>query len=140
MGLYVHVSVIFACDSNEGVASLAADYLTRLSFGDDSPVEAKWFLKELSERSGGNAGPKGGVSHWGIIGNYTEVDEFVDFLKPFWTALLGEVKGGPLSHERIIVLWEREQSEMANAYEIYLDNDSNLVIDSHECPFAFMQF
>lgn len=143
MGWYVHLSVIFAADSNEGVAALAAKHLPGISGNGDGCREARWFLESLSERTGRNYGPKGGLSTWGIVGNYTRGEVFVDSLKPFFSELLsGEVDGGPCSHERVIVFCEQEQSERAMAYEIFradeMDSES-LTVREHKCPFAWMQ-
>lgn len=161
MGYYVHLNVTFACDSNDGVAKVAKKYL--IDSGYDLPddyshwpeydykkeylisKEASWFLCDLAKRIGNNPGPKGGLSTWGIVGNYTDVDDFVDSLKEFWFTLLTEdIPGGPHNFEHIIVLYEMEQSEQACAYEIYMDdrknNIENLIIKHHKLPFAWMQF
>lgn len=140
MGLYVHINVCFACSKNDGVAAVAKRHLI------DSleNQEARWFLEDLAGRTGKNPGPKGGLSTWGMVGNYTNGEEFVTELKPFWTELLrSEVDGGPLSFEHILVFVEREQSERATAFEIFLDESSEgaeLLVKEHECPFAWMQF
>jgi hypothetical protein len=162
MGYYVHLSVVFACDKNEGVAALAAKHLAALpdedaNFKENGTAkyledlrEARWFLEDLSVRSGGNRGPKGGLSLWGIVGNYTTGVGFVDTLKPFWSELLNEVPGGPLRHERIIVFVEPEQTDAAQAFEIGLEDLSEsdsgqyeygpLVVTHHEgLPFSWGQ-
>lgn len=130
MGYYVHLSVIFACDQNEGVAALAQKHLVLLPPDDheDACIEAKWFLEDLAGRTGQNNGPKGGLSLWGIVGNYTHAEEFVKALTAFWKELLqadGE-SGGPLCHEHILVFYEPEQSEMASAIEIILSKNDEL--------------
>ena len=79
MGHYVHLSVVFACDENDGVAEIAKRYLDTI--GENR--EAQWFLEDLSNRTGRNPGPKGGLSTWGIVGNYTDKDEFIETLRPF---------------------------------------------------------
>ena len=142
MGFYVHLHVCFACDDNTQIAAIAKELLGTLDFSDS--VEAQWYLQSLSERTGKNPGPKGGLSLWGIIGNHTSADSFVQVLKPFWEKVLADVDGGPCCHERIVVLSEREQSESATAHEIYWEDDetrSNLVVRVHErLPFSWMQF
>ena len=137
MGYYVHLHVCFACDTNEGVAELARKHAD--SVGDC--LEAKWFLASLSERTGHNPGPKGGLSMWGIVGNYAEGEVFCDALRSFWAELLtGGVSGGPCSFEHVLVFEEAEQKECAIAYEISRDEETgNLEIKRHECPFAWMQ-
>lgn len=138
MGYYVHIHVCFACDENEGVAALAARH--REAVGECR--EAQWFLDDLSKRTGNNPGPKGGLSTWGIVGNYTDGETFVEMLRPFWKELLSEVEGGPNSFEHVLVFVEPEQSERATAFEIFLADDADpetLTVKKHELPFTWMQ-
>lgn len=142
MGWYVHIHVAFSCDRNEGVGELAAKHLAMLSESDDDAIRyVRFFLTELSERTGENPGPKGGLSLWGMTGNCTRADEFCQTLIPFWGELLsGHIDGGPCSHEHVIVFEEQEQSERAVAYEIASDDGAPITIKRHELPFAWMQF
>lgn len=138
MGYYVHIHVAFACDTNEGVAALAKKHL--LTIGDDCN-EARWFLEALSGRTGNNPGPKGGLSLWGIIGNYSDGEKFVEVLKSFWTELLtGEIDGGPCSHENIVVMVEREQTEWAEAIQIGCEDGKLEIKRCERLPFAWMQY
>lgn len=135
MGHYVHLHVCFPCDRNDGVAQLA---LHHLSLETIDNREALQFLSELSRRYGPNPGAKGGLSIWGIVGNWTDEDAFVTQLESFWGELLsGKIEGGPCSFEHVLVFVEHEQSEQATAYEIYFDD--RLAIKKHLCPFAWMQ-
>lgn len=123
MGLYVHLSVVFPCDNNDGVAGLAQKHADAVA--DGAPAERLYFLQDLSDRTGENFGPKGGVSTWGIVGNYTRVDEFVESLSAFWDDLLGQEGDdwrGPLPQNRAVVFYEVEQSGRANCYEIGWDD------------------
>jgi len=142
---YIHIHVCFACDHNEGVAALAAKHIPATTADDDGTRAAKWFLEDLSKRTGCNTGSKGGLSLWGMIGNHTPVDKFCEVLRPFWVDLLSEVDGGPRSHERVIVFEEPEQSQAANAYEIGFDvphdDKRTLFVRKHErLPFSWQQF
>jgi hypothetical protein len=143
MGYYVHIHVCFACDTNEGVAALALKHKAMLSDSNDGAREAGWFLADLVKRTGHNPGPKGGLSTWGIVGNYTRGEAFVKTLMPFWLELLsGDIDGGPCSFEHILVFEEPEQTERTIAYEIFLedrDDPKTLEVKRHECPFSFMQ-
>lgn len=146
MGWYVHIHVCFACNTNEGVAKLAKKHRELLTGKDDGQREALWFLEALSERTGGNPGPKGGLSLWGIVGNYTSAEVFCEVLKPFWRELLtGDIDGGPCRHEHIVVFEEPEQSDAANVFEIgwtdpYSEADRELFIRKHErLPFSWVQ-
>lgn len=119
MGWNVHIHVSFHCSRNEGVAVLARRHLELLG-NENEKRQAVWFLTDLANRQGENPGPKGGLSLWGMVVNGKEAPHnFVRDLEPFWRDLLsGDIDGGPCDHNRVIVLYEEEQSEAANAYEI----------------------
>jgi len=141
MGFYVHIQVSFACDENEGVAALAKKHLPTI--GNDAP-DAVLFLEALASRTGRNAGPKGGLSLWGMIGNYTSGDDFVEALRPFWGDLLSGVAGGPRWFERVVVFVEREQRNSPTAYQIGFDDPDSpnrvIAIQKHELlPFSWGQ-
>jgi hypothetical protein len=145
MGWYVHLHGCFSAGRNEGVAAIARRHLALPT--DDCP-EARWFLDDLARRTGENPGPKGGLSLWGIIGNHTNAENFVESLRPFWIDLLSdqiEVEGGPHSFEHVIVFYEEEQSEAANAFEIGWDDENSeerrLVVRHHrKLPFSWRQY
>lgn len=142
----VHLSVTFACDENDGVAELARNHFhLLLPVSGCVPVEAQWFLSDLAGRKGRNPGPKGGVSTWGIVGNYTQGRDFVDSLAPFWIDLLRGVPGGPGEYEHVIVFEEQEQSSKPRAYEIGFSDPHNekgpqgFFIKEHDLPFSWEQ-
>lgn len=155
MAYDVHIHVCFACDKNDEIAALAKKYALDVTSDRDGCREARWFLDELSKRSGDNLGSKGGLSLWGMTGNYTNVSLFCETLRPFWEALLSGRREGPCEHEHIIVFEECEQTEAATAYEIgwadergeWADQSpkyeagNRLLIKKHErLPFSWMQF
>lgn len=131
MGWYVHLHLCFSCNDNEPLAALARKHEV---VGYDCPV-ANWLLRDLGQRSGTNPGPKGGLCLWGMIINGNWVEDFVTELRPFWTELLQT----ELDHEHILVFYEEEQSEAANAYEIYLDENRLIVKHHTRLPFTWMQ-
>lgn len=137
MGYYVHLSVVFSCDTNDGVAEIAKSNISLV--GESS--EAQQFLEDLSKRTGRNPGQGGGLSLWGIVGNYTDAEKFVNVLRPFWLALLAnDYDGGPLGFEHVIVFAEPEEAKRATAFEISKDEYADLLtIKKHELPFAWMQ-
>ncbi|MGA8118002.1 MAG: hypothetical protein WCA46_30570 [Actinocatenispora sp.] len=142
MSFDVHLSVVFHCGRNDGVAALARRHLPRLD--DDAPWEAGQFLTALGDRTGENPGPKGGLSLWGLVGNYTDPDDFVSHLEAFWLDLFF-VEGGPGAYAHVIVFYEYEQFEFANAVEISLADESadrsaaTLVVRTHEeLPFGWL--
>lgn len=144
MSHYVHIHVVIPCDDNDDLAAVAKKFLPTINAKDeDCGREAAWFLEDLSTRTGKNPGRNGGLSLWGMIGNYTLVDEFCRLLLPFWTALLSEdTKGGPTEFDHIVVFEEQEQTEAANAYVIRWDDWESEVrqveIVKHErLPFSF---
>lgn len=146
----VHIHVCFPCNNNDGVAKLAAKHLEQIKeqhgsadWWDKAEVSS-WFLADLAKRSGPNPGRKGGLSLWGMVGNYTDVEGFCETLKPFWSDLLSEINGGPLDFERVIVFEEEEQSEAATAYEIMWDDYESetrqIIIKAHKrLPFSWGQ-
>ena len=146
MSFHVHLHVCFTCDTNDGIAKLAGHHLGTLQ-----DQREKWyaraFLQTLSQRTGQNPGPKGGLSLWGmIINGKGEAGRFVELLKPFWADLLSEsVEGGPCGFEHILVFYEEEQSGAANAYEIFWDDEDSperqLIIRHHQrLPFAWSPY
>lgn len=143
MGWYVHLHVCFAAGRNEGVAGVARRHLKSLSAVEG---EAWSFLDDLSRRVGANPGPKGGLSLWGIVGNRTDAERFVEVLRPFWAELLsGAVENGPCSHEHVMVFYEEEGSEAANAIEIGWDDEDSAtrqIVAAHhrKLPFSWRQY
>jgi len=135
MGYYVHLHVVFACKHNDEIACLARRHLLDLSEDD---VEAKMFLESLASRCGYNPGPKGGLSLWGIVGNYTVGGDFVEVLGAFWEDLLRGDIGGPPSLRHILVFVESEQSEAMEVYEIFL-NAGTLIVQ-HHCNLPFCAY
>jgi hypothetical protein len=141
MGWYVHLHVCFSCCENEPVAVLAKKHLENTKVETE---EARWFLEDAAERTGENPGPKGGLFLWGIVGNHTNVEQFVEDLLLFWRDLYDE--GAVFSFERIIVFEEQEQSEQAKAHEISfiekVDNSNlpyGVVVKKYDCQFTWMQ-
>jgi len=137
MGFYVHLHVCFECHRNEGVAAVASKHLASVKH-----KEARWFLEDLSTRSGPNPGPKGGLSLWGIVGNYTSGDEFVSALMPFWQELLsGQIDDGPLMVHRIVVFVQPEEIA-TTAYEIFREDPRDPVpkVQVHELNFGFKPY
>ena len=134
----VHINVCFAC-SNDSISKLAKKHMPLKNI---KAYEASLFLQAFWEGKGINSGPKGDLFTWGIVGNYTDEDEFVNTLRPFWKDLLSEVDGGPCSFEHILVFVEHEQTKCATAIEIFLtdkDDPKSLTIKKHKCPFAWIQ-
>ena len=138
MGYYVHIHVCFACDDNDPVAALALKHLPTIPA---NAREARWFLESLSKRSGENLGPKGGLSLWGIVGNYTNGAEFCDVLRPFWLELIGGEVGGICNFENVVVICEAEDSGAATAYQVSFDEDNGAVAvkTSERLPFLWNQ-
>lgn len=137
MSYSVHLSVVFSCNHNDEVAKIARRHLS--AAGDNR--EACAFLEDLAKRTGVNPGPNGGLSLWGIVGNYTDADEFVDVLRPFWRDLLsGDYVDGPGRDAHVIVFAEPEEAGRAIAFEVALDKATGEVVaDKHTLPFAWMQ-
>lgn len=124
MGYYVHLHVVFHCDLNDEVAALARKHLeigTVSETEEHGKREAYWYLEELSKRTGQNPGQKGGLSLWGIIGNYTNVEAFIEVLNPFWLDLLScALEGGPSDYDVVTIFYQPEQTSTANVFVIRL--------------------
>lgn len=113
MSVPVYLSVTFRADENEPLAEIARDYAPR--FGDDYQSmtdgnrEARYFLDDLTKRTGTNPGSSGGICAWGSIGEYTPPEIFVDALRPFFLRVwLGGVM--PLD-ERVLIVAQRKGGE-----------------------------
>jgi hypothetical protein len=125
------------CDDNDVLAMVAARHIGK--FVDHECREAQLFLADLSQRTGKNPGPKGGLCLWGMVGNYTLPGKFCEALRDFWCDVYES--GVLLDFEHILVFSEPEKSGAANAHEIsYNENTRELTIKFHErLPFSWMQ-
>lgn len=95
-------------------------------------LECNMFLADLTTRTGMAKGPKGGVVQWGIVGNWTVGDTFVEVLKPFWEEILKETVGN------VVVMAQDEQTPYVNCWVIRLDDDDELLtITEHQLPISF---
>lgn len=127
MGLYTVLQVSFRASRNEPVAALAREHLARLSGGPDGRVvraikEVQWFLQDLANRTGPNPGSKGGLCLWGIIGNSTMAEWFVDELKPFWFDLLACEDDNTDSDDHILVFCQKDiNGPPPSVYQIALN-------------------
>lgn len=141
MGWYVHIHVAFSCDENEPVAKIAAKHRPLIEDINDGARAARWFLDDLSGRTGRNPGPKGGLCLWGITGNYTKGDDFVEALRPFFKDLFENGDGNPFQFERIMVFTEQEQSDAAEAWQIGYDEEARELVVKHfpQLPFSWGQ-
>ena len=139
MGWYVHIHVAFSCDENEPVAKIAAKHLPLVEDVNDGARAARWFLESLAGRTGRNPGPKGGLSLWGMVGNYTKGDDFVEALMAFWKELFKS--GTVFDFHRILVFTEQEQSEAADAWQIGYDEETCEVVvkEFSGLPFSWGQ-
>lgn len=149
MGFYVHFHICFNADYSRDMAQAAQDILDMLwdKEGEEHACEreAVWLLKAIQDLKNYNTGPKGSLFTWGIVGNYTRADDVIDDLKEFFLELLTNRKLDPYVSEHIIAFEEKEQSEKAIAYEIYLKFPSyeakgnELIVKRHEMPFCWFQ-
>lgn len=140
-----HLHVCIPAYSNDEIAVIARRHLE--SFGPKMLAPCRRFLQALSFRSGENPGSKGGLSLWGEVGNHTNGEAFCDDLLDFWADILkSNDDGTPDADEHIIVFYEKEQTEAATAFEIYLLEaedapNSPITIKRHsDLPFTWMQF
>jgi hypothetical protein len=146
MDFDVHLHVCFPCDDNTPLAGLSKRHLDSAKHR-SACSEAICFLEDLSNRTGKNKGPKGGLCLWGIVGNHSDVPQFIFDLMPFWIDLLmSGADGLPHPSEHIVIIWENEQSKKSQAVELFQDEEwlntkaiAKLSIKYHELPFCFNQ-
>lgn len=147
MGNWVHIHVCFPCHGYHDIAKYAQKHLPNIP-DDYLYKEAIHFLADLAGRSDEAPGTKSGLCLWGTIGNYTQADEFVEILKPFWEDILrwegpdGEGWDGPSAFQHILVFWQNDEWEQAKALEIFWDDDRSptrkLIIRQHDnLPFSW---
>jgi hypothetical protein len=113
MSAPVCLTVTFRCDENDPLAEVARDYAPR--FGDDHDSmpdgkrEARYFLDDISGRTGPNPGRNGGLCVWGTIGNFTPPEVFVEALMPFFLRLW--IAGVIPLDEHVLILSQRKGGE-----------------------------
>lgn len=159
MGFYVHFSVVFSADHNESMVAAAQkqiDVFKNPDYKEGDYYQDKWdceydtirFLEAIQDPKNYNTGPKGTLFSWGIVGNFTRVRDVVDDLKDFFIEAFTNDNINLYPHRHILFFQEREGSEQAQAYEIYLKQgsmykhskeDPELVVKHHDLPFAWMQ-
>lgn len=124
------------------LAPVARTHLDRLTSLQEDPFEArdaKRFLKYVAEGHGVGHGPKGQMLTWGSVGNYSDIDAFVEDLCPFWFDLYAEAV--MFTFDTIVVMMQVEQRVALEIYEISLKGgfqvtpDSSLVLRDMKTPF-----
>jgi len=136
VGHYVHISVVMSCNNEEKLIAIAKNHIN----DPDLSFEASGYLRYIIQGKSVATGPKGSLSTWGMVGNYTSHENFVDGLVPFWSDLYKN-DDVLFKFERIIVFCEPEQSQRAECYEIRYDAQQKGVLRAfHSLPFAWMQF
>jgi hypothetical protein len=138
MGYYVKLSVVFECHDHEALHPIVNACLTEVRTS--GCKEAEWYLTQLLERKGLAPGPKGGMSTWGMVGNYTSGEHFVQALAPFWFLVLAAQEGGMGQYTKIMVFVQGEDESKATAYEIFREDpedDHSMTVKKHACPFSW---
>jgi len=156
MAYYVHISITFNADSDDipQLKDLIDEYIADKYLGHllhssdrislrtfDLAVRhtvSGSFLRELTKKKNYNAGAKGELFTWGIVGNFIDVDDFVDKLAPLFKKML-EKEVCVSSYNHILVFEEKEESDHARAIEIFLDDERSLKVVEHVCPFRWGQ-
>ncbi len=116
MSRAVFLNVSFVCDDNDAVALIAKRHLP-LMWDADACAEVIWFLEQLSEKTGGNAGNKGGLSVCSCVGNYTQLSQVLRKLNNFWIELLMKVG----MHTRVVILCQEEHCERTTVCFVSLE-------------------
>ena len=149
MGFYVHFHICFNADHSPEMVEAAKKQLKEFWVEEaeeyDCERETRRLLEAIQDPKNYNTGPKGSLFTWGIVGNYTRAGDVIDDLELFFFELLSNRELDPYSAEHIIVFEEKEQSEKAIAYEIYLKSpfydigNNELIVKRHELPFCWNQ-
>ena len=137
MGYYTHISTCFSLNYDGCIPKKAKEYASK-----SEQRELKHMFDDMSNGKGFFVGSKGSLFNWGYVGNYTEIEPFVEMLKNFLEEIRGFYTEGFLDFDQALVFYEPEQSEQATAYEIKPKDglsENKLIIEKHNCPFAWMQ-
>lgn len=148
MAYYVHLSITYNSDSDDisKISDLAEKHIADLTlkqYIDEDGFDPQYvfhYLKAVKKKKNYNAGGKGELFTWGIVGNHIRVEDFVNTLKHFFKEML-QREIGISNYNRIVVFQEQENAPNATAYEIYLDEDDGeqLHIEEHKLPFKWGQ-
>ena len=142
MGYYVHLHVVIDCGESPQLAALARTHEQRLS--DWASLEhyldpdAWRLLTDLGQREAPlSPGPKGDLTLWGYVGNYTNVERFVTQLTPFFRDLFSMSRDRPAY---VSVFAQEEQTETARLVQIRPrshDDPTNLEVrEFYDLPFS----
>lgn len=136
--------VMFECEHDKALVEIAEDHYQRLLQSIGVCNEARWYLDDLRQRTCTDNGPKGAMSTWGKVCNHTNLELFIENLKPFFLDLYGfHPVSGLGEHDKIVILYEEEQSEAAGCYTIELcyDTKSELIVAHTErLPFSWKKY
>jgi hypothetical protein len=109
--------------------------------------EAWDLLDHAVQGRGVASGPKGQRFAWSVVGNYTDVDTFVEALRSFWEDLLSddrppeEAHASPSRYDAILVVYQGEADPTAHAIQIAradpADQRQGLCIRRAAVPFGF---
>lgn len=142
MGFWVHFSVCYNCSLEDSLITLVNKHkkliLKSNNINDYPSDEALDLLNALINENNYNIGSKGELFTWGIVGNYTNVEKIVLSLSDFFKEQLKN-KAGCSNEAHIILFEEKEESNQAKCWEVYLEGNK-LIINRHELPFCWNQY
>lgn len=117
----VTVTLSFPIYQGEDFAELAQEHWTLLeaqvgATGDGPTKEPRQMLLYAAEGHGVCCGSQGEMFTWGIRGNYTNLEVFIDDLKPFFVDLynFGVISTG----DGIVVMGQRDQDQSVYCAQI----------------------
>lgn len=138
MSVYCNITVQFEVREEKGLKALSQEYAERmrsLKDTDGFDRDAYRMLHYMSEGKGVAYGPKGDMFTWGSVGNYSNVDLFVDALKGFWARLYWDRV--VMDSDGVVVMFQQEQRPFTKTVEIRSKRPRNqgLIITEYESPF-----
>lgn len=144
MSRCVNLVVMFECEHDKALVAIAEDHYRQLMRSTAACSEAIWYLDSLRRRTSTENGPKGAMSTWGKVCNHTNLELFIENLKPFFLDLYGFYPVSGLSElDQIVVLYEEEEAEAAGCYTIELrpDTKTELIVTHVErLPFSWKRY
>ncbi|MBI1929881.1 hypothetical protein HYR99_37220 [Candidatus Poribacteria bacterium] len=142
MAYYIYTTLSFPCNYNteQEKAEMCELAQRELTKNPKMYAYARLFLQGVASGSGFSKGNKGYIYTWGGVWNYFEPLKFFDALQNFFRELYH--RSFLFDFERVVLLWEEEESESANAYVLAYDESlDELLPQIHKhLPFAWGQY
>lgn len=124
MGYYVHIQVSWnggELEITKPIAEKHGDKLPPPTENWEVYRETRLFFESVISGKSYFGGPKGDFWCWGLIGNHTSMDTFIELTKPFFMDLFA--CGELLESARVIYMHEPEDAESVDIYQLYVSGE-----------------